>query len=257
MKKRIWLTMLENDEQTAQRLYQTITRYGLDADGHFWVDDLENMAWSGPMQSLSEPATAMWLISAQGEGLSRLETRYGLSLLALAVQGRRALPLPILLLVPEEKDQPALPTPLAGAEVLNQEAGLGPKLAARANMPPPEQNTEYRFTVHPLPGLGQWLEVGPARAQVWAGSLLGLDQGRITAHGVGPAGKVPERTVLEYQMQDMTLEAGGEEFTAWAVHNRLTDAESYYVQIKGMPGSLLFGGLPDGDSGELYRLQLV
>ncbi|MFO7875002.1 MAG: hypothetical protein R6U55_00275 [Desulfovermiculus sp.] len=257
MKKRVWLTMLDKDEPRAQRLYQTVTQYGMEADGHFWVDDLEKMAWSGPLQTMSESGTGMWLIAGQNDSLARPETLYGLSMLALALQGRRDLGLPIVVHIPQSDEPLILPTPLAGAELLDQEAGLGPKLTARVHMPVPEKELEYRLTVHPLPGLGQWMELGPPPGREWAGAMLGLDQGQITAHGVGPAGRVPQKTILEYQMQGMTLESGDQKYTAWAVHNALSASDSYYVQVQGMPRSLLFGPLPEADTAELYRLQLV
>jgi hypothetical protein len=256
MKKRVWLTMLEKDEERAKGLFAAVTRYGLAADGHFWVDDLDKMAWAAPLDSLASEDVGLWLVAGKGESFARTETRYGLAMLALAAEGRRQ-GLPILLLPQGDFDPASLPTPLAGAEIMASETGLGPKSAAKANLPPSRPEREYRATVRPLPGLGQWFEVGPAEGHDWAGAMFGLDQGEIAAHGVGPSGKVPEKTVLEYQMRGLTLETGGAEFTAWAVKNALTDKDSYYVQVKGTPETLLFGSFSEEDDAEMFRMTLV
>jgi len=257
MKKRVWLTMLDKDEERAKGLFHSVSGYGLDADGHFWVDDTDKMAWASPLDSLTDQGTGLWLIAGREESFNRAETRYGLAMLALALEGRRGDGLPILLLPQGELDAAHLPTPLADAEVLESPSGLGPKLAARANTPRSVPDRGYRATVHPLPGLGQWFEVGPAAGHQWSGAMLGVDRGEITAHGVGPAGKVPESAVLEYQMQGITLETGGEQLTAWAVKNALGEADSYYVQVSGMPQSLLFGSFSEGEEAEMFRLSLV
>lgn len=249
--------MLEKDEQQAKELFQTVKRYGLEADGHFWVDDLDKMAWAGALDKLAEENAGLWLIAGNAESLNREKTRYGLSMLSLALTGRKQGLLPAILVLPrEEVKDLALPTALASAEVLDSQSKIGPKLAAKANMPQTRMDMEYRIGVHPLPGLGQWFEIGPARGQQWSGAMFGLDEGEITAHGVGPAGQIPEKTVLEYQMRGITLESEGKQFSAWAVKNSLAETDSYYLQVTGMPKKLLFGSFSEESGTELFGMSL-
>ncbi|MFW6177226.1 MAG: hypothetical protein ACOC43_02545 [Desulfohalobiaceae bacterium] len=257
MKKSVWLTLLEKDESWAKELYQSIKQYGLQAEGHFWVDDLEKMAWAGALDSLAKDNLGLWLIAGKAESLAQESVRYGLSLLTLALSGRRQGYLPSIMIMPRsELNDEALPTALAGSEVLDPQAKLGPKLAARANMPGSRVDSAYRLTVHPLTGLGPWFELGPAPGDEWSGAMFGLDSGEIRAHGVGQAGKVPEKAVLEYQMQGITLQADQKQFTAWAVKNKLTNSDSYYLQVKGMPQEILFGSFSEGQDAEMFRLKL-
>ncbi|MFO8032553.1 MAG: hypothetical protein R6U22_08420 [Desulfohalobiaceae bacterium] len=257
MKKSVWLTVLEKDEAWAKELFQSIKHYGLEAEGHFWVDDLQKMAWAGALDSLAKDDLGLWLIAGKAESLAKETVRYGLSLLTLALTGRRQGYLPSIMILPsaELKDKD-LPTALAGAEVLDPQAKLGPKLAARANMPGSRMDSAYRLTVHPLTGLGPWFEIGPAPGDEWSGAMFGLDSGEISAHGVGQSGKVPEKAVLEYQMQGATLEVAQKQFTAWAVKNKLTERDSYYLQVKGMPQELLFGSFSEGQDVEMFRFKL-
>jgi len=61
-------------------------KYGLDANGHFWVDDMKHMAWKSPVENLVEPATILWVIMGSEKELETASVRYGLGLLALTVQ---------------------------------------------------------------------------------------------------------------------------------------------------------------------------
>ena len=183
--------------------------------------------------------------------------RYGLSLLAVSVQAVRGHGFPIILL----HDGPApsiesLPTPLQGAEVLAfDNPALGAKIVAKANIPAREVFADYRRDIHAMPKLGVWFEVGPVDA-AWKGVLLGVCDGEIDAHGVGPRGTRPEKALLEYPLQGMKLNIGEKDYTAWAVHNQLDADSSYFVRIQGDPASLLFGPLAEGDEAEVFMMNV-
>ncbi len=255
--KTIWITALAKDHQRVQRTMDMCRKYGLDANGHFWEDNLKEMKWLGPREPLTHPDTALWLILSDDEMLAAPGVRFGLSMLALSVQGVRGHGLPVMLVHPV--DPPAaesLPTPLRNADLLKADnPALGAKIVAKANMPARATTPEYRLDVYALPQLGLWLEAGPTGGE-WTGVMAGVCGGEIDAHGVGPAGKLPEKAVLEYPMEGLKLTLGGREYTAWAVHNRLDPGLSYFVRVRGEPDGLILGPLAEGDDAEVFSLDL-
>jgi hypothetical protein len=257
--KKIWITALEGPEQsggTVQALMTTIRAYGLESGGHFWADDLDKLAWLGPLETLAERDTAVWVILGSSKSLESPSVRYGLGLLAISLQARKGQGFPILFLdTGEGLDASSLPAPLRGADIFS--AGLptlGAKLVARANLPLKPFAPGYRLNVQAGEHFGVWFEIGPAGGETWDGALLGVSGGTIDFHGAGPAGALPQKAVLEYPLQGLKLEMSGREYTAWAVKNRLDNGSSYYVRVRDIPGSIVFGPL-EGDDG-MYTMEL-
>jgi len=260
MAKKVWVTSLSKDQEQVTALLHLIKKYGLAQDGHFWVDDLKNMAWQSALAPLTQKDTGLWIICADKQALETESVRYGLSLLCLGLQAARGLGFPVMILSPDAPLDPEdLPTPFKGADLLPLTAPtLGAKITARANTPVAPMDPGYRMDIHANPGFGIWFELGPGKKETWNGVLAGGLASEINAHGVGPAGSLPQKTVLEYQMQGLKLALGGDEYTAWAVQNRIGPDQSYYVRFTDMPGRLIFGPLPgDEDEGEFHLLTLV
>ncbi len=256
MKKHIWITALEKDEDKAKAVFQTASKYGLETGGHFWTNDLNKMEWSGAAPELLKPETALWIIAGSVASFKDPDNRFGLSLLALMLQAEKGHGFPIII-QPNDGEIKAeeLPTPLKDAEVVKP-ALLGPKVAAKANIPPKPVQLEYRLIPHPLPGVGLWLEIGPAKGHAWKGVMAGVAGGEIDAMGVGEVMKIPEKSILEYPMKGLKIQAGPTEYDAWAVKNELNDALSFYVRIRETPGSLLFGEFSESDDAEVFLLDL-
>jgi hypothetical protein len=259
MNKVVWITVIDKvrNEDQARKLYQTVGRYGLSPAGHFWEDNLEQMAWTGARDDLLKKETALWIIMASAEGLAKETVRYGLSLLALGVQSRKGHGFPVMIVLTAGELQPgSLPTALKGVEILTGDpTSLGPKITAKANLPVKKVPSEYRLDAYGLPGIGQWFEVGPM-GRSWTGAMFGVCGGEINAHGVGEAHKLPERCILEYPMKGLKLQVGQLEYTAWAVKNTLADEASYYLRVNGFPSSLLFGPMSEGDDAEVFLVDL-
>ena len=257
MQKTVWITSLTKDEKKAAALFQKVHSYGLAKNGHFWIDDLDKMAWSGAAEQLLDPATAAWLVVGAAEDFAKDSVRRGLSLLALLVAGQRGHGFPTVVCpFSGAVDAAGLPTPLLGAQAV-AEAMLGAKLAALANLPRPPEDAGYRLKLYPLPGMGLWFECGPGPAATWQGALFGVAGATIDAHGVGPSGKLPERAVLNYPFKDMRLAAGDKEYVAWGLSNALGPDASYYVRVVGSPEGLVFGELPTADAADLYTVRLT
>lgn len=257
MGKKIWTTMLEKDEAKGRALFEAVHRYGMAAGGHFWTDDLDKMQWAGAFSELAKPDTALWLVKGTAASFAAPSVRYGLSMLALMVQALKGYGFPVVLVCEGAPLMPdTLPTPFKGAILAADDASLMAKLVAKANTPQPAVEPGYRLDIHPLPGVGQWFEVGPAVGHAWKGVLFGADGAEVDAHGVGPRGTVPERAVLEYPMKGVRFTLGERTFDAWAVQNGLDENASYYVRVKGSPQAVAFGELPEGDEGEMFVVGL-
>jgi len=254
--KKIWLTSLARDEASVKNVLGAAKAYGLDANGHFWTDDLEHMAWLAPRENLAAADTSLWVILGSEKDLEPPSVRYGLGLLALSVQGEKGAGFPVLWLdTGEGLDAGSLPTPFQGADVVPVTgATLGAKLTAKANVPVRSVPMEYRLAVHANPGFGVWFESGPGPGHTWIGALLGTEQGEVDAHGVGPAGEIPEKATLHYPVQGLQLTLGERSFTAWAVQNPLDETQSYYARVKGTPAGLLFGPYSQEDEAEVHRI---
>lgn len=258
--KKIWMTVLGKDEATAQKVMGEVKKYGLAVDGHFWQPDLEKMEWMAPRQELLQKDVALWLIVSTAEDIAKPDTRYGLSLLAITVQASRGFGFPVVILHgggnPPTADD--LPTPLKHAQVLEGSSAYGPKLVAKANVPFKPTESPYRMDAYGLAaGLGLWIEVGPA-GHNWKGVMFGVSPGEVNAHGVGQKGQLPRgKMVLNYPMEGLKVNLGDKEYNTWAVKNDMDDQTSYFVRVKGMPDSFLFGEFSEEDDAEVFVTRLI
>ncbi len=254
--KNIWMTALTKEQVTAVTITGIAAQYGLNADGHFWSNDLENMAWKAVRDQLRDKEIALWVIAGSTEDLVP-ETRYGLTLLCLSIRAER----PDLSILWVNSDrQPildALPSVFAPVPQVDSKSSLlGAKLAAGANTAVKPPAVDYRLAVHANPGFGVWFEVGPAADQEWSGAMFAVTGGEIMAHGVGPAGTLPQKCVLEYPMQGMQLKLGEAEYTGWSVANTLDGESSYFIKVEGVPSGFLFGPATEGEEAEVHVVSI-
>jgi hypothetical protein len=253
-----WMPAAEAPYQPAQVLQQ-LGRYGIEGAGNTWVDDLERMAWLGLQATLLDTATAdLWLIAGDKQSLAAPNNRYALSLLTASVREGRGGAFPIIYLgLDFAPDLTSMPTLMHTCQCLTAtEQGWPAKVVAAAFNPKTAAQLDMRLGVHANPLIGQWFEVGP-RVEDWAGVMFGVAEGgTITHHAVGPRGRLPERTVLEYQLQGMQAQVGDIMYTAWSVQNRLGSEDSYYVRVEGFPTHILVGGHPGTDQAEVFVLAL-
>lgn len=259
MKKNACITVLSKDHQgQAKKLSEILSEYGLAFAGHFWEDNLQQMAWSMAQKELTKEDVALWIILGSKAMFESESVRYGLAMLTLGVQATRGHGFPIALVTTEKDWKPAsLPTPLQAASVFSlNNPSLGAKITVMVNKPAPKVTASYRLDVYAVPAIGQWLEIGPPAGEVWKGALFAVSDGEIRAHGVGPKGTLPQKTVLEYAMQGLKINQGEKEFTGWAVKNSIDSEHSYYVGILGNPAAIMFGQFPETDEAELFKVNL-
>lgn len=256
--KTVWVTALAKDEARVQQVMGQLKTYGLSPNGHFWIDNLEKMAWMGARDEMKNSKASLWLVLASEKELVKPSVRYGLSLMALSTYASNGTGFPVVFLSSgKETVAPAtLPTPLRGATVLSDATpAWQAKLVAQVNKPQAQVSQDYRLDVYGDPNLGQWFEVGPSQG-AWTGALFGVAGAEITFHAVGAKGKLPERTVLEYEQKGFELTLGDRKFTAWAVKNVVDASQSYFIRVKGQPASLLFSQYAEGQEADVFTLQL-
>jgi hypothetical protein len=257
--KSIWLSALVKDEAAVQKVMGQFKAYGIELQGHFWQNDNAKMGWLAPKDELLRPEVAMWAILGSRQELEKSDLRYGLSLLALAVQARKGFGFPIVILQSEGNPitTAELPDPLQRALVLPSGNPATPaKLVAKVHAKTPSLPAAYHLDMVGNEQLGQWLQVYPDAA-TWPGIIFGVDAGEILFQAVGTPGKLPQKATLNYAMQGLKLEMGGTEFTAWATQNEISDESAYFVKISGTPGTILFGPYSEQGEAEMYTLRLA
>ncbi len=251
----IWITALAKDQPRVQAISQHLKHYGIDAAGHFWTDNLEKFAWFEACEEVIKAKAAAWLILPSDAELATPSIRFGLSAMALAINGRAGGELPIVLWGAHEAA--ALPTPLRGALQLTEATpSWQAKIVALASRPRRASAAPYRINVHANVQFGLWFEVGPATG-AWEGAMFGVAEGGgINFHAVGPKGTLPDRTTLNYPQKDIKLALADKEYVAWAAQNPLTADQSYFVRVTGAPASILFSQVAQGDDAEAFVLTL-
>ncbi len=252
------MTSLVRSEETVRKAMGQIKIYGLEADGQFWEDDPGKMAWASARDGLIDSKVALWVILASDEDFSSSSIRYGLSLLAITVQAQRGLGFPIVILLTQGELKPseALSTPLKGSDCLSiTDSGLGAKLVAKAHSKVKEIVSEYRMDAYGNPQIGQWFEVGPSE-NPWSGCMFGVEGAKILLHAVGPKGRLPSRSTLNYPMRDMEVTLGDKSYLVWAVQNELETKDSYFLKVEGFPDSVIFGPYSTETEAEVHVMQL-
>ncbi len=256
--KKIWLTSLVSSEDLVKKLMAQMKTYGLEVNGHFWKDDLQKLAWMGARDELLDSKIALWGILTSDKEILKPGIRYGLSVLAITVQAQRGPNFPILIL--QTKGEPIsagkLTTPLSGTDVLSvSDPGVGAKLVAKVHKSAGEISPEYRLDTYGSAQIGQWFEVGPESTS-WPGSIFGVTGANIVLHAVGPKGKLPSQSVLNYPMRGLRLNLGKTEYEGWAVQNELDTETSYFVKVEGFPESILFGPYSTEEAADVYVVKL-
>lgn len=150
----------------------------------------------------------------------------------------------------------SLSTPLRGSDCLSlTDASFGAKLVAQVHSPVKEIASEYRVDAYGNPQIGQWFEVGPSE-KPWPGCMFGVEGAKITFHAVGPKGRLPSQSTLNYPVKDMEVTLGDKKYVVWAVQNGLEDKDSYFLKVEGFPDSVIFGPYSSEEEAEVYAMQL-
>ncbi len=256
MKKKILASLLGEDDTTKAFLAK-LTTYGLEPAMHLWQNDNQKMAWLGVKEVLLEPSTAAWIIAGSAAQLADGDTRYGLSMIALSLLAGPRANTPILILQ-SGKGQvgpESLPTALQHAIIIPVQEATPAKIVAKVHSPATPPRTDWFMEMVGDDKLGQWFSVRPAQ-ETWDGMIFGVCGAEINFQAVGQAGNLPDKATLNYPMQGLKLDLGNKEYTAWALRNRISPKEAYYVKVTGFPETVLFGPYAEGEAAELFVVDL-
>jgi len=257
--KKIWITSMDSAKEKISQLAAVVQKFGLAMEGHIWEDDNKKMPWIQAKDAVTHPDNGLWAIVASGEDLASTSIAYGLSMLAVIVQAERGSGFPIIILQAAGKpiDPAALPTPFQAADLLSlEDSGLGAKLVARVHGTHKAMDSEYFLNIHGNDQVGQWFELRPQH-ESWPGVIFGVAGADISFQAVGPQGKLPEKSVLEFPVQGIQISLGEKEVEAWSVRNVLDAQTSYYVKVEGRPAAIIFGPYAEGQEADLFVVNLI
>lgn len=257
--KEIVVTSLIRDEAKVKSLLSLLQPYRVTVKGHFWVDDLNKMAWASAKSELFTSNTGLWIVVTNQASLATSSTLKGLSGLSLLLQSDEEILPPNLLILLEDGTVEAenLPLPLQHAQILPLNiSGLGAKVVGLLHKPLIQTQTEYRIKLHPLYELGLWIEIGPKQPHLWNGVMFGVHGAEINLQGYGDSGVVPESCTIEYPQEGLKIQVGECEFVAWAIRNVVNDTHSYFARVTQFPEQILFCPYANDDEAEAYIFKL-
>ncbi|MDD2966931.1 MAG: hypothetical protein PHN64_05520 [Desulfovibrionaceae bacterium] len=254
-RKKILLTIIDAERETALALGQHCQRLKMDVRAHAWQGGEAGLC--GLLQALICDGHDLWLIAGRKKTLDLPEVRKSLALAALgatAALASKGQSLPIVIAPTGGMPKP-LPDPLRHA-VLAPTATTD-AIMASLRQPPAPAPLPCRLAVHCPPRMGLWLEAGPLNEE-WQGALCGLSGvASPLAHAVSTADRLLEQREMQEPMQGLHFSTAMGEFTAWGVKNTLSPQLSYFVRMHGLPDALLVGALPQAGAPDLTCLSLI
>lgn len=247
-----WLIGIGDVDAVAQLTASQLRPYGLNIQGQKWPMG-ENQAWMASAQEAAGANARLVLIVASAEDYKNPQLRRELALFRLFLQTLVKSPVDGLVILTDPAKAHEMKAGLPGTGLLDdyeivQGAGWQAKAVARLHAPR-KPKWPVRLGLFAQEKLGVWLEVKPEPMQTTMGCMVGVsgNEADISFHAVGPAGRLPEKSINEYELKGIEFESAGQAFKAWALQNTFTPSDAYYVRLEGEPDLLAIGTLPDGE----------
>jgi len=256
--QKILFTSLQTSRNEAEKLaYPLFKNYGMDIDVHSWKTFPKEFAWAELLEILATGKYGLWVPILSRDDLDDPGYCYMLSAALLGIKAvlGKELSVGLVGLIPENTLKKPLPFLLQSLPFFDAGlATLGPKLITLYHKKNKFTNDSYRLGLHGNGHIGQWFEVGPV-AETWKGITFGVCEGsEILFQAVGPRGRLPEKSTLNYPMQGIKMTLKNANYTSWAVKNELGDDSSCYIKVKGEPESIVFSPFMDEDEIEMYQI---
>lgn len=251
-----WLIGVGAVDTAAQLAASQLRGYGVAIQGQKWPMG-EKQAWLASAQEAAGAGARLIVVVASPEDYQNPALRRDLSLFRLFLQTLVKSPVDGLVILTDPSKAAAIASPLPGTALLGdfemvQGSGWQAKAVARLHAPR-RSRWPVRLGLFAQERLGVWLEVKPQPTDTTEGCLVGVsgEGADISFHAAGTAGRLPEKSVNEYEMKGIGFESAGHAFTAWALQNRFSPDEAYYVRLEGEPDLLAIGTLPGGEPSDV------
>jgi hypothetical protein len=251
-----WLIGVGNVDVVAQMTAAQLRPYGLTVKGQKWPQG-EKQAWLASAQQAAGEGAHLILVVASIEDYQAPQFRRELALFRLFLQTLVKSPVSGLVILTDPSKASQAKSELPGTALLGDfeivdGAAWQAKAVARLHAPR-KPKWPVRLGLFAQEKLGVWLEVKPQPDQTTTGCLVGVsgDASDISFHAVGPAGRLPEKSVNEYEMKGIEFDTAGQSFKAWALQNTFGPEDAYYVRLEGEPDILAIGTLPNGEMSDV------
>lgn len=201
--------------------------------------------WLGLSEVLDDPGVAVWVIAGPPEAFDP-QTISQISLLTLALNGK-LWPVTAFVTPLADKTDLELPPLLSHVKVFNPLDPYAAKLMACRFKAPVKNPWPFYLKTYASPLIGLWLEVGPTESEKWSGFMLAVTRTLIDVMGVGPRGRIPKSSTVNYPMHGLEGQLGELRFTGSAAKNTLDAGTSAFIRLTGPPNHLIVGPYPDGE----------
>lgn len=252
----------EGVDPAAQLVAGAARQYGLAVKGQHWPEK-EKQAWLASAKEAADANAAVILLVASHEVYAKPENRRALALFRLLLQTLLNRQIDGIVLLQGQAPAEAAPV-LPGMSVLSDWLVVGPtdkwvaRAVARAHAPS-KSTLPLKLTVYAEERLGVWLELRPKATEVLQGFVAGVSglDADITFHAVGVSGRLPDKSVNEYELRGLKFETLDMAFNAWGLQNKIVADQSYFIRLEGEPDVLAFGEMPGGEISELDFVRLA
>lgn len=209
-----------------------------------WRDmEAQQRGWTQILPLLDDRTVQAWVVCGHPSEFTD-DLLSNISMLTMALT-RPAPPLTAFVLT--GPGEPTVGDALSHVKMFHGNTTFAAKLMAMRMKPSAPPKPSLHLRTHLDPYIGQWIELGPEAGSVWPGFMAGVVDGEVVAFGIGPHGKVPEKSILHYPQCGIRGNWGEYAFTACAARNDLPDTMSCFMRVEGTPRAILVTAYPQGE----------
>jgi hypothetical protein len=254
-----WIIGIGEVEPAAQLVARQLKPYGVDVKGQKWPTG-EKQPWLGSAQEAAGAGALVVIVVASTESYNDKDRRRELSLFRIMLQTLLKQPVAGFVILTDPTNQVENTPPLLGTNILNDWEVVSSttwpaKVVARLNVAR-KLSWPIKLEMYAQEKLGVWFAVNPQPGSTTHGCVVGVNgnDADLSFHAVGPAGRLPERSINEYELKGIEFDIDTQHFKAWAVQNTIGPEDAYYVRLESEPDSIAVGALPGGEIVDLNLL---
>jgi hypothetical protein len=256
-----WIVGIGEVDPVAQLVAAQLKPYGLTIKGQKWPVG-EKQPWLASAQEAAGAGGQVVIVVASTADFNNQDIRRELALFRIMLQTFLKQPVSGFIILTDPTNHTVSTPSNFGMNILEDwEVVSGTtwpaKVIARLHAPR-KLNWPFKVNMFAQEKLGVWLSINPKPGSSMHGCMLGVsgNNADISFHAVGPDGRLPERSVNEYELKGIEFDFDDKHFKAWALQNTLSSEDAYYVRLEGEPDVIAVGELPGGEIGDLKLLYL-